>query len=88
LETKETAASDGKGAVAHVTVQIDDGEPTPKEVRTGDTPVIELKQELGIATDSVLWLVHGQERKPYDNSETLDVKNGMHFEAIGGGGIS
>jgi hypothetical protein len=87
VETKESLASQAN-PVAHVTVQIDDGDPIPKEVPAGNTQVLLLKAELGVAADSVLWLVHGQVRKPYDNSETIDVANGMHFEAIGGGGIS
>jgi hypothetical protein len=59
-----------------------------KTVPVGETIVSVLKTELGVAADAVLWLVHGNERRPLGDEETIDVKSGLHFEAIGGGGVS
>jgi hypothetical protein len=80
-----------KPTSAVVFLAIDkDGEETEevkKDVAAGPTLVSQLKVELGVTADAVLWLVSGQ-RKQFDDSETIDVKDGMHFEAIEGGGIS
>lgn len=59
-----------------------------KTVPAGETVVSVLKTELGVAADAVLWFVHGNERRPLGDDETIDVKSGLHFEAIGGGGVS
>jgi hypothetical protein len=73
---------------AHVTLGIDDQPPVKKVVPAGDTKVRALKEELGVDAKAVLYLVHGSHRRVLDDSETLDVKSGMHFEAIGGGKAS
>jgi hypothetical protein len=73
---------------AHVTLGIDEQPPVPKVVPAGETKVILLKKELGVEPTAVLYLVHGKERRVLDDSETLDVESGMHFEAIGGGKAS
>lgn len=73
---------------AHVTLGIDDQPPQPKVVPAGSTLVCTLKSELGVDPAAVLYLVHGERRTPLDNSQTIDVESGMHFEAIGGGGVS
>jgi hypothetical protein len=59
-----------------------------KVVPAGETVVSVLKTELGVAETDVLWLVKGQERRPLGDQESLDVRSGLHFEAIGGGGVS
>jgi hypothetical protein len=73
---------------AHVTLGIDDQPPQAKVVAAGQTVVSMLKSELGVDSTTVLYLVHGQRRTVLDNSQTIDVESGMHFEAIGGGGVS
>lgn len=76
------------GTVAHVTLGINDAPPQEKTVPAGETVVSTLKTELGVDLTLVLYLVHGQKRRPLGNFETVDVESGMHFEAIGGGGVS
>jgi hypothetical protein len=68
---------------AHVTLGTDE-----KVVPAGPTVVSVLKEELGVPATDVLWLVSGHSRRPLGDGETLDVKSGQHFEAIGGGGVS
>lgn len=68
---------------AHVKLGTED-----KTVPAGETIVSVLKSELGVPETDVLWLVHGNERRPLGDDETIDVKSGLHFEAIGGGGVS
>ena len=63
---------------AHVTLGIDDKPPVDKTIPAGETKVTVLKQELGVSDTAVLYLVHGKERRVLDDSETLDVKSGMH----------
>jgi hypothetical protein len=86
VETQEKTQD--KTKVAHVTLGIDDQPPQPRTVPAGDTKVSDLKAELGVDLAVVLYLVHGQKRKVLDNGQTIDVESGMHFEAIGGGGVS
>ncbi len=74
--------------IAHVTLGLNDAPPQPKSVTAGETLVSRLKTELGVDQALILYLVHGQQRKVLDNSQTIDVESGMHFEAIGGGGVS
>jgi hypothetical protein len=91
LETQETQEqTDGhhKPDVAHVTLSVDGAAPQPKEVPAGETVVSQLKAELGVDGTAVLWLLHEGKRRPLNNSESLDVESGMHFEAITGGGVS
>jgi hypothetical protein len=59
-----------------------------KVVNAGETTVSVLKQELRVDPADVLWLVKGNERRPLADHETINVESGMHFEAIGGGGVS
>jgi len=77
-----------KPKLAHVTLGIDDQPPQPKTVPAGNTLVSQLKTQLGVDLAAVLYLLHGQKRTPLDNSQTIDVESGMHFEAIHGGGVS
>jgi hypothetical protein len=74
--------------VAHVTIGVDDQAPQQRDIPEGDTAVSTLKSELGVDGAAVLYLKQGNRRKPLDNSQSLDVEDGMHFEAIGGGGVS
>jgi hypothetical protein len=60
----------------------------PKAVPAGETMVSVLKTELDVPETDVLWLIEGQVRRPLGDQETIDVRSGMHFEAIGGGGVS
>lgn len=69
--------------LAHITL---DGK--PREVPAGPTVISELKRELGVDPTFVLYLLHGHERRPLGDTETLDVVSGMHFEAVPGGGVS
>jgi hypothetical protein len=85
---KDDKEHDGRGKVAHVTLGVNDAPPQEKTVPAGETLVSRLKTELGVDLALVLYLVHGQKRKLLDNSETIEVESGMHFEAIGGGGVS
>jgi hypothetical protein len=57
-------------------------------IPAGPTSVPTLKTELGVAATSVLYLKHGNERRVLGDGETIDVKSGMHFEAVEGGGVS
>jgi hypothetical protein len=81
-----------KTATAHVVLVVDEGgeesKPVDKEAPTGPTQVSVLKAELGVPEAAILWLIEGQKRTPLDNSETIDIQSGLHFEAIEGGGIS
>jgi hypothetical protein len=72
---------------AHVT--LGKGKDTvEKTVSAGPTSIPELKNELGVAATDVLYLRHGNDKRVLGDGETLDVKNGMHFEAVEGGGVS
>ena len=59
-----------------------------KTIPAGVTSILALKNELGVAATDVLYLRHGNDKRVLGDSETLDVKNGMHFEAVEGGGVS
>ena len=69
--------------VAHVKLGGD-----ARTIPAGPTAVVDLKRELGVAETDVLYLIHGHERQVLGDDEVIDVKSGMHFEAIGGGGVS
>ncbi len=79
VETK----TDEKAKLAHV--KLGDEQ---KTVSAGETTVDRLKAELGVDSTDVLYLVHGNGRMVLADHEAIDVKSGMHFEAIGGGGVS
>jgi hypothetical protein len=91
METQESTATHDKPKTAEVFLDIEDeGEVTKevkKDVAAGDTQVSVLKSELGVPAEATLWLVK-PERKQLVNTDSIDVKSGMHFEAIEGGGIS
>ncbi len=73
--------------LAHVT--LGEGETkVEKTVPAGSTLVSVLKTELGVDAASVLWLIKGKERTVLADDTTIDVRSGMHFEAISGGGVS
>jgi hypothetical protein len=88
MEIKMEAQVQTKVKEAHVTLGIDEQPPVPKVIPAGDTKVSVLKKELGVDATVVLYLLHGTERRVLDDSETLDVESGMHFEAITGGKAS
>jgi len=72
---------------AHVT--LGKGKDTvEKTIPAGPTPVLTLKNELGVGDASVLYLRHGNDKRVLGDDETVDVENGMHFEAVEGGGVS
>lgn len=74
-------------ALAHVT--LGKGRDTvAKTIPAGPTPISTLKNELGVAATDVLYLRHGNDRRVLGDGETLDVQNGMHFEAVESGGVS
>ena len=81
-----------KTDTAHVILVVDENgeesKPVEKEVPAGPTLISTLKTELSVSEAAILWLIEGQKRTPLDNSETIDVHSGMHFEAVEGGGIS
>lgn len=75
--------TDEKEKVAHVKLGDD-----PKTVPAGTMTVQQLKVELGVDPADVLYLKKGNERTLLADHESIEVKSGMHFEAIGGGGVS
>ncbi len=82
ISGKAHAAARGR-ELAHITL---DGK--PREVPAGPTVVSELKRELQVNPAFVLFLIHGHEKRPLGDAETIDVKSGLHFEAVPGGGVS
>jgi hypothetical protein len=75
--------TDEKAKLAHVKLGDE-----PRTVSAGETTVERLKAELGVDPTDVLYLIHGNGRNVLADHEPIDVKSGMHFEAIGGGGVS
>jgi hypothetical protein len=72
---------------AHVT--LGKGKDTvEKTIPSGSTAIPTLKNELGVAATDVLYLRHGNDKRVLGDGESLDVENGMHFEAVEGGGVS
>lgn len=59
-----------------------------KTIPAGPTVVSTIKSELGVAATDALYLRHGDEKRVLGDDETVDVENGMHFEAVEGGGVS
>jgi hypothetical protein len=74
---------DQKVKQAHVTL---DGEPL--EIQAGESTVLHLKELLGVEPAAVLYLLHGHERQLLGDHETIEVKSGLKFEAVRGGGVS
>ena len=77
-----TGQAKGK-AEAHVKLGDDE-----RIIPAGDTVVSFLKAELGVDPAVTLFLMVGGKRTPLANDQVIDVRSGMHFEAIGGGGVS
>lgn len=78
------AAPDTKGTLeAHVKL----GNET-RVVPAGTTVVSELKEELRVDAAQSLFLKDHGKRRLLANDEVVDVKDGMHFESLGGGGVS
>lgn len=75
--------TDEKKKLAHVKLGDE-----AKIIPAGMMTVAQLKQELGVDPADVLYLKKGNKRVLLADHETIDVKSGMHFEAIGGGGVS
>jgi len=75
--------TDKKEKLAHVKLGDD-----RKTVPAGTMTVEQLKRELGVDPADVLYLLHRKERTVLADHESIEVKSGMHFEAIGGGGVS
>ena len=62
---------------------------TEKEIPAGETPVLTLKQELGVPATESLFLVNKDgKRKLLADHEHHNVKAGDHFEVVGKGGVS
>jgi hypothetical protein len=79
----ETASKNQIKTEAHVVLDR-----VPHVVATGETKVSDLKTELGVdAATSLFEKVKGK-REPLADDQVIDVKSGMQFEAIPGGGVS
>src|SRR5262245_21943764 len=66
--------------VAHVT--LGKGKDTvAKTIAAGPTMIPVLKTELGVPETDVLYLRHGNDKRVLGDAETIDVVDGMHFEA-------
>ena len=60
-----------------------------KEIPKGETEVLVIKAELGIAPELALWLIGKKERKhQLADHQSHDVKKGDHFQVIVPGGVS
>jgi hypothetical protein len=75
--------TDEKEKLAHVKLGDE-----AKAVPAGTMTVQQLKVELGVDPADVLYLKKGNECTLLADHESIEVKSGMHFEAIGGGGVS
>lgn len=58
------------------------------EIPAGPTVVRTLKQELGVDPTFTLELVHGHEVDILGDDQMVDVRSGLHFEAVPGGTVS
>jgi hypothetical protein len=83
--TDQQTASQKSSAI--VFLRTDAGE-EKHEVPAGATRVFDLKVELGVPAAETLFEKVTGRRVPLANEQTIEVKNGLHFEAIGGGGVS
>ena len=57
-------------------------------IPAGPTVVRTLKTELGVDSTFTLELVHGDEISILGDDQTVDVRSGLHFEAVPGGTVS
>jgi hypothetical protein len=85
-------ASNEHGTVS-VTLTISDEngstQTETKSLRGGPTKVVELKAELGVPEESVLWVIEKSGKKhQLGDHETHDVEEGDRFEALVRGGVS
>lgn len=79
--------TEAKKSTVNVFLKTDTGE-VKHEVGGGLTKVSDLKVELGVlAAETLFEKVQGK-RVPLSDEDTIEVKNGAHFEALGGGGVS
>jgi hypothetical protein len=78
------AAPDTKGSLdAHVKLGDE-----ARVIPAGSTVVSKLKEELGVDAAQSLFMKDRGKRRLLANDEVVDVKDGMHFESLGGGGVS
>ena len=88
-----TATADSRSKLVTITLTLtgDNGESVTetKTVQGGPTDVVELKDKLGIASDSALWVVQRNgKKKQLADHEKHNVKDGDHYEALVRGGVS
>lgn len=76
-----------KKTTVNVFLKTDAGQ-TKYELPAGPIAVVDLKVALGIPASETLFEKVGGKRVPLANEQTIELSNGMHFEAIGGGGVS
>jgi hypothetical protein len=76
-----------KKQLVNVFLNTDAGQ-TKFELPAGPIKVSDLKAEFGVPEAETLFEKVGGKRAPLANEQTIELKNGMHFEAIGGGGVS
>ena len=81
------AMPDHNPAEARVEITIDDQAPRHVTIPAGPTPVPQLKNELTVPAADTLFQTR-PERRPLTDHDTVEVKSGEAFEAIGGGGVS
>jgi hypothetical protein len=86
-----TKVSDEQAAVkkelVNVFLKTDVGQ-TKYELPAGPIEVSDLKTEFGVPEAETLFQKVAGKRAPLANEQTIELENGMHFEAIGGGGVS
>ena len=73
--------------MVNVFLKTDAGQ-TKYELPAGPMKVSDLKVEFGVPASETLFEKVGGKRVPLANEQTIQLTNGMHFEAIGGGGVS
>jgi hypothetical protein len=88
------AVAEQKHQLVEVTVGVTDEETgdtqtNTLEIPSGPTPVPQLKNKLGIAGASALWVVEKNgKKKVLSDHQQHNVKEGDHYEAIVKGGVS
>jgi hypothetical protein len=66
-----------------------DSREVDKQVESGETKVTRIKEELGVAEASALWVQKSDGRSdPLADHVSYDVREGDHFEVIFRGGVS